>query len=111
MKKEEILEASRNENKKKDLYEMEIENKAVKIAALALIILATIFYVAEITIKGVTNYGWYAMIALYCTILYGYKAIKIKKTFHFVCTGIWLIVTALCVYSYIVEVIATLTIL
>ena len=32
MKKEEILEMSRKENKQKDVYEIEVESKACKIA-------------------------------------------------------------------------------
>ena len=79
MGKEEIVNASRRENPKKDLVEIEVENKAGKIAAIGLLILSTVFYVAEIMLKGVTNYGWYAMIALYCSIVFGYKAIKLKK--------------------------------
>lgn len=44
MKKEEILEKARKENKQKDLACIEAENKAVKIAAIAMVFLATIYY-------------------------------------------------------------------
>lgn len=111
MEKEEILNASRNENQKKDLVEIEVENKAVKMAAIGLIILATVFYVAEIMLKGITNYGWYAIIALYCAIGFGYKAIKLKKKISVVNAIIWSIVTIICVYSYIQNIILTSTIL
>lgn len=111
MEKEEILKASRNENQKKDLVEIEVENKAGKIAAIGLLILSTVFYVAEIMLKGVTNYGWYAMIALYCAIGFGFKAIKLKKKICIVNAIIWSIVTIICAYSYIQNIIVTSTIL
>ena len=57
MKKEEILEMSRKENKKKDLAVIEIENKAVKIAALSMIILTTIYFCLEIIVQGKINYS------------------------------------------------------
>jgi len=111
MEKEEILNASRSENQKKDLVEIEVENKAGKIAAIGLLILSTVFYVAEAILKGVNNYGWYAMIALYCSIVFGYKAIKLKKKLNIFCAIIWAIVTIVCVYLYIQNIILTSTIL
>ena len=111
MEKEEILNASRNENQKKDLVEIEVENKAVKIAEIGLLVLSTIFYIAEIVLKGINNYGWYAMVALYCAIGFGYKAIKLKKKINIVNAVIWLVVTIICVYSYIQNIILTSTIL
>ena len=111
MKKEEILEKSRKENNKKDLAVIEIENKGVKISALSIIVLATVYYCLEIFIKGETNYAYYSIVALYCAIFYGYKALKIKKGFYIFCSIIWFIVTVLCVYSDIKDIIATSTIL
>ncbi len=89
MKKEEILEMSRKENKKKDLAVIEIENKAVKIAALSMIILTTIYFCLEIIVQGKTNYGWYSIIALYCAIIYGYKGIKTKNKLEIFCMIVW----------------------
>lgn len=111
MEKEEILNASRSENQKKDLVEIEVENKAGKIAAMGLIILSTVFYVAETMLKDVNNYGWYAMIALYCSIVFGYKAIKLKKKLNIFCAITWAIVTVLCVCYYVEDIILTSTIL
>ena len=111
MEKEEILNASRRENQKKDLVEIEIENKGAKIASFGLLILSTIFYVVEITLKGVNNYGWYAMIALFCAISFGYKGIKLKKKMSIINAIIWSIVTVVCVYSYIQNTILASTIL
>ena len=42
MKKEEILEMSRKDNQKKDIYEIEVERKGAVTAAICMLILSTI---------------------------------------------------------------------
>ena len=111
MKKEEILEKARKENKQKDLACIEAENKAVKIAAIAMVFLATIYYALGIMITGKTNYGWYSMIALYCAIVFGIKGIKTKNKFEIICGIIWLLAAVIMIYSYISNLISTSTIL
>ena len=111
MNKDEILEASRKENKKKDLAEVEIENKAVKLAMLAVLILTSVYYCMEIIVKGVHNEGLYSIIAIYCAITYGYKAIKTKKGIDIFCGITWSIVTIMLVVEYISSIFATSTIL
>ena len=39
--------------------EIEVENKAVKLGALGILLLTTLYYCMEIFIKGQTNYGLY----------------------------------------------------
>lgn len=111
MNKDEILEASREENNNKDLAEIEIENKAVKFGALSMLILSTIYFCLEIFIKGETNYGWYSIISFYCTILYGYKALKDKKTIHIINFIIWLLVSVITIYKAIRNIYLTSAIL
>lgn len=62
MTKEEILEKSREENKKKDPFEAEILNLGNRYACISAGILATIFFVAQILIGGGLNYGLYAVL-------------------------------------------------
>ena len=111
MKKEEILEKSRNENKKKDFVALEVENKAVKIAALAIVILSTVYYISGIVIAGVDNKGWYSIIALYCAIVFGYKGIKTHNKLDLTCGIIWLIVSIILIVSYMSALISSSTIL
>ena len=111
MNKEEILEASRSENKNKDYAEIEIENKGVKLAALCTLILATVYFCLEIFVKGETNYGWYSIIALYSAIMYGYKGIKCKKKINIVSAVLWGILAVAFICINIKEVFATSTIL
>ena len=111
MKKEEILEKSRNENKKKDFVAIEIENQAVKIAALSVVILASVYYVAGIVITGIDNKGWYSIIALYCAIVFGYKGIKMHNKLNIFTGCIWLIVSIILIVSYMHTLITTSTIM
>lgn len=48
MNKEEILEKSRTENKNKDIYEQEILKQANTSAVIVMMVLATIFFAAQI---------------------------------------------------------------
>lgn len=111
MEKEKILEASRNDNQKKDLAEIENENTAVKYSAFAMIVLATVYFCMEIFIKGKTNYALYSIIALYSAVFYGYKAIKDRKKLHIFNCVIWGIVTIILTVLYIKDIFATSTIL
>ena len=102
MKKEEILEKSRNENKKKDIYAIEVESKACKYAALGLLVLASVYYIYEIFSGKGSNPAFYSMIALYCSILYGAKALKIEKNrkLNTFTSVIWGILTIILILEY-----------
>ena len=102
MKKEEILEMSRKENKNKDVYEIDVENKGVKIAALLMLALASVYYCYEIFTGKGENYSFYSIIAIYCFALYGYKAIKleIRRTFYIGCSILWGLVTLTTIMGY-----------
>lgn len=111
MKKEEILEKAKKENQQKDFALIEAENKAVKIAALSTLILSTIYYIAGILITGKSNYGWYSIIALYCTIIFGIRGIKSHRKIDIIISIIWFLVTIITTYSYMTNLISSSTIL
>ena len=79
MKKEEILEASKRENKKKDIYELEVERTGAVAAAISMVILSSIYYCYEIISAKGSNPALYSLITIYCTIIYGFKAVKVEK--------------------------------
>lgn len=62
MKKEEILEKSRKENKNQDVYEKEVIIKGNRYACIAAVIVATILFVVQILVGGGMNYGIYAVV-------------------------------------------------
>ena len=102
MKKEEILEASKRENKKKDIYEIEIEAKGCNIACMCMLVLACFYFIYEIVTGKGQNPAFYSIIALYNAILYSYKAIKIEKRrkFHAFTGIVWTILTVTLVVTY-----------
>jgi len=102
MKKEEILEKSKKENKNKDIYALEVETKAANIAGLAMLILAAIYFTYEILSGKGTNYALYSLIAIYDAIMYGYRAIKIKqyRGLNLFTSIIWSLLTILLVVEY-----------
>lgn len=102
MKKEEILEASKKENKKRDAYELEVESKGAQYAALGILLLTTVFYVYEIVTAKGSNPALYALIAIYCSIAYGYKAIKLERArkLHVFTAITWGLVTIMLVIEY-----------
>lgn len=102
MEKEEILEESRKENKKKDAYEIEVENNGCKIAALAMLILISVYFIYEIATGKGTNPALYSAIAICEAALYGYKAIKLEKHrgLSILTSVIWSILTIMLVLQY-----------
>lgn len=62
MNKEEILEKSRAENRNKDIYEQEVLKQASTSAVIVMMILATIFFAAQIFVGGGTNWGIWALV-------------------------------------------------
>ena len=102
MKKEEILEMSRKENQNKDAYEIEVESRGSKLAGIMMLILSTVYYCYEIIIGKGENYSFYSLIALYCAVLFGYKAIKLEKRrkLYIFCFITWTLVTILTIIEY-----------
>lgn len=79
MKKEEILEANRRENMKKDVYELAVEAKAYKTAAIVMFFQAMAFLVYELGVTDKINYAFYSFVTISNAVIYGYKAIKLEK--------------------------------
>lgn len=102
MKKEEILEQSRKENKKKDIYEIEMEYRGASYAAMSIIILAFIYFTYEIMLGKGSNPALYSIITIYNSILFGYKAIKIEKSrkLNTFTALLWGLLTILLVLEY-----------
>lgn len=102
MKKEEILEKSKKENKNRDIYATQVEAKAANIAGITMVILVAIYFTYEIFSGKGTNYALYSLIAIYDAVLYGYKAIKIKehRGLNMFTAVIWGLLTVMLVLGY-----------
>ena len=102
MKKEEILEKSRQENKKRDEYEIRVDNKATTYAALAMLILTSVFFIYEIVTGQGQNYSLYSILAIFNSFLYGYRGIKLEENrkLNIFTSVIWGLLTVALVLEY-----------
>lgn len=102
MKKEEILEASKKENKNKDIYATEIALKGANYASICTLILTGIYFAYEIFTGKGQNPALYSIIAIYNSVFYGYRTIKIKenKTINMITSILWGFVTIVLIISY-----------
>ena len=102
MKKEEILEKAKVENKNKDYASIAVSNKGAYLAGLVMILLCAVYFSYEILTGKGTNYALYSLLAIYNTVLYGYQAIKCKEKrgIHTFTAVIWGVLTILLVISY-----------
>ena len=88
---------------KNNKYELEVQNKAVKAGALSMLLLATTFFILEIVFLDSQNYGWYAIISLYCAVVYTFKAIKLPSKNSWFLGALWFLVTIVCVINYVIH--------
>ena len=83
MNKEEILEKSRTENKNKDIYEQEILKQANTSAVIVMMVLATIFFAAQIFVGGGINWGIWALVFSANMTTFWVKYIKFRRKNEF----------------------------
>ena len=93
---------NKDNNKKMNEEELEVSYKGATIAAVTMLILACIYYCYEIFTGRGSNPGFYSLITIYSTILFGYKGIKIEKNrkLNIFTSIIWGILTIMLVFSY-----------
>lgn len=97
MNKEEILQASRSENKNKDIFELEVISKGQRIGGLIGLIAAFALMVVErIILEDKTNYGYFLIILSAASGLFIYKAVKLKKKHEILIAAIYI---AMSVYA------------
>ena len=105
MKREEILEASRIENNKKDYYELEVNLKASRYGSIAIIIFAIVFYFYEKYVGKTYNPAFYSIIALFNCVVYGYRAIKLKekRILYIIASLLWGLLVAILLAQYFIQ--------
>ena len=90
MNKEEILQASRKENKNKDIFELEVINKGQRIGGLIAISIAFALLLLERVILDIgTNYGYFCIIMSAGAGLWIYKALKLKRKREILLAVLW----------------------
>ena len=90
MNKEEILQASRNENQNKDIYELEVISKGQRIGGLIGICVAFLLMITErVILDSGTNYGYFLIILSAGAGLWIYKAVRMKKKHEILLAVLW----------------------
>ena len=111
MNKEEILAKSREENKDKDLYAIEVMKKGSYIDILTAIITISILFVTEILVCGSTNYGLWAILTAINSSSNLYRGIKLKEKSKIIMGIIWAVATILLMIATFKTLFETSTIL
>lgn len=102
MNKEEILQASRNENQNKDIYELEVISKGQRIGGLAALSVAfVLMFIERVILENGMNYGYYCIVMSAGAGLWIYKAIKLKKLHEILLAVLW---SFLAIYSAVMMV-------
>ena len=97
MNKEEILQASRNENRNKDIFELEVISKAQRVGGLiATSVTFALLLVERVILDNGTNYGYFLIIMSAGAGLWLYKAVKMKKKHEIFIAVLW---TVMCIYA------------
>lgn len=79
MNKDEILAKSREENRQKDPYEMEIKIKASQIGTISSLIICFVLFLIQILAGGGMNYGLWGVIMAGCGGSNLFMGIKLKR--------------------------------
>ena len=84
MNREEILEKSRKENKNQDVYEQEVLKQSNEVAAFVMVLLAAVFWLAQIFTGGGTNYSLWALVMAQNMTTSWVKYVKLRRRFELV---------------------------
>lgn len=79
MRKEEILERSRNENRNADLYEKEVLIQAGNMGGGVGAITCAVLFVAQVLLGGGTNCGLWAVMISIQAATFAVKAVKLRR--------------------------------
>ena len=104
MNKDEVLQASRNENQNKDIYELEVISKGQRIGGLIGLCVAFALMLVERVILDIgTNYGYFCIILSAGEGLWIYKAVKLKRKHEILLAVFW---TVMAVYAAVMAVLS-----
>lgn len=98
MKKEEILQASKEENKNKDLFELEVFHNAQRAGGLAAIFLAA--FLSLIEFNYVKNPGYTAILYIALFVSYLYQFIRLRKKQNLIFAIGWALLFCFTMFKY-----------
>ena len=109
--KEEILSKSRKENKNKDLYSIEVQNKAGTLSSLVALFIATVFFIFQILLGQGFNFGIYAILCSAGSVNLIVKSVYMKNRRDIILASIYTIATLVFICLHIYQLITESTIL
>lgn len=111
MNKDDILAASRKENKDRDLYNEEISISAGVISSLVALFLTTAFFILHALIKHENNWGLYAIVVSFGATNFIVRAVHLKRRRDIIFAVIYTLATVALTAVYICQLVATSPIL
>ena len=111
MNKEEILEKSRAENKNKDIYELEVVKQSGTSTVIVMMVLATIFFAAQIFVGGGTNWGLWAIVFSAYMTTFWVKYIRLRRKHELVMAIAYTVLVSVMSGGHIYNLIVSSTIL
>ena len=106
MKKEEILEKSRKENKYKNMPEIEEVNRASRIAAITGPLLCMVISFLDLKFKGTVNWACWTVDFGMMIVLNAWQYAKLRQRKHLILAVVSLLSFALFGYGYIFELVS-----
>ncbi len=107
MNKDEILAKSRAENKNQDVYEQEILRQACKTAVFIQLILAAVFFIAQILAGKGINWGLWALIFSSDMTIHWVKFRKLRRKYDLATAIAYTALVSVMSVSYICGLIAS----
>lgn len=103
MDKNEILEKSRQENKKQDEYYAEINKSGLRVGMIAVVIVCLALMIIEYAVKGDLESGYIVIITAVNAVINFYKGIRLKDKAYIIMGILWSGVTVLDTAKYIFQ--------
>lgn len=103
MDKEEILRASRRENKNQDIYEHEVIKRGQLIGGLVGLTMAFAMMLVERILELGTNYGYFAIILSAGAAMFIVKSIKLRRKHEIVLAVLWTVMAVYAVTMYLIK--------
>ena len=101
MNKNEILNKSREENANADLYGNEVKELGFLVGSLVALIVTMIIFFVEWSIKGIKNYGLYAIIASVFAAKSIVQAVKLREKTYIFAAIVYTVITIATFIAYV----------
>lgn len=103
MKKEEILAKSREENRKNDPYQAEIQRRSSSFSGVVVVFLSTILFVIQLGMDRGFNFGLYAVAFAYGATDFLFRYFYLRRRRELLFGVIYLVVTIILIILHIAQ--------